>query len=69
MSTRNCENLDFRFLIESNNLRYRDVAERIGISGITFSRWMCEKMNDPIRRMRTEKAINEMIEKKTRRRR
>ena len=60
---RSYANAIYRFAIESNGLKYRDVAEKIGITGTSLAIWMREEMN-PVRKMRVEKAINELLEEK-----
>lgn len=65
MRSCNSTNVDLRFLIESNNLRHWQVAHKIGVTPNTLSNWLCSEM-DPVRRLRIEKAVNELIEERER---
>ena len=56
-------NADLRYLIETNGLRYWQVAERIGVTNCTLSTWMRTEMKG-VRKMRVEKAINELLDER-----
>lgn len=60
---RNSTNVDLRFLIATNNLKHCEVAKKIGISRNSFSIWMRSEM-DPVRRLRIEKAVKELVEER-----
>lgn len=53
-------NNEIRMMIEKNNLKYWEVAYKIGISQSNFSVWLRLPMNKE-REERTLKAINELI--------
>lgn len=63
MRSCNSTNVDLRFLIESNNLRHWQVAHKMGVTPNTLSNWLCGEM-DPVRRLRIEKAVKELIEER-----
>lgn len=60
---RNDNNLQLRFLIESNGLEYGTVAEKVGIGKSNLSKWMQTEL-DGVRKMRVEAAVNELIKEK-----
>lgn len=60
---RNDNNLQLRFLIESNGLEYGSVAEKVGIGKSNLSKWMRTEL-DGVRKMRVEAAVNELIKEK-----
>lgn len=60
---RNDNNLQLRFLIESNGLEYGSVAEKVGIGKSNLSKWMRTEL-DGVRKMRVEAAVNELISEK-----
>lgn len=60
---RNDNNLQLRFLIESNGLEYGTVAEKVGIGKSNLSKWMRTEL-DGVRKMRVEAAVNELIKEK-----
>lgn len=53
-------NKKIRELIESNRLKYFEVADKIGISDSRFSVWLRKEL-DGERKERTLKAIEELI--------
>lgn len=57
-------NREIRIIIGQNLLKYWQVAERLGISDATFSRWLRTPLRED-RKMRVEKAIGELLEEKT----
>lgn len=57
----NKANEEIRELIESNRLRYWEVAAQIGINDASLSRWLRIPMNEN-RKDRVVKAIGELLE-------
>lgn len=60
---RNDNNVELRFLIESNGIEYGTVAEKVGIGRSNLSKWMRNEL-DGVRKMRVEAAVNELIKEK-----
>lgn len=54
-------NEDIRYAIFTNNLKKFAVAEAVGVSAITFSRWLQTEMSKE-RKRRVMSAINKLID-------
>ena len=55
-------NQKVRYLIESNRLKYFEVADEIGISDSRFSVWLRKELEGE-RKERTLKAIDSLVSK------
>lgn len=56
-------NVQLRFMIESNGIEYSEVAERIGITKGNFSKWLREELTG-VRKLRAEAAVSELLEER-----
>lgn len=54
------KNLDIRVMISENHLRYKDIAEKIGISAT----WLSTQMRYPLSPVMRERIIKAIVELK-----
>lgn len=57
-------NATIRNEILNNSLKYWQVADMVGISDTTFSKWLRKPLSDE-RKARVERAINELTQQTT----